>query len=177
MASDTLEILYRRNLDFVFRICFRYARSKSEAEDLTQETFVKVSRHKQHFRGEAEWSTWIYRVAVNTCLDHLRKLKKERNNLAEYLEEMVVQNLDSGGDRVLAKLELERILGHLRPRLRTILFLTLAEGLSYAEAAQVMKMSESAVSKCVTRFMKKSTAKREIRHGFFLPSRNVVQDA
>jgi RNA polymerase sigma-70 factor (ECF subfamily) len=150
-----LEDLYRRNLDFVFRICSRYTGSKSDAEDLTQEAFLKASRRLAEFRGESECRTWLYRVTVNTCMDYLRKRKRECRNLGEFLDDMVVKNLDDDGGRIQAKLELERILGHIRPKLRTILFMTLAEGLTYAETAEVMNLSAAAVAKSVERFLKR----------------------
>jgi RNA polymerase sigma-70 factor (ECF subfamily) len=155
--------LYRRHLDFVFRICSRYANSKSDAEDLAQEAFVKASRNLDAFRGESEWATWLYRVAVNTCLDYLRKRKREYRNLSEFLDEMVVHNLDSGGDRALAKLEMERILRPLRPQLRVILFMTLAEGLTHAETAKVLNMSVAAVAKSVSRFLGKYRKQANVR--------------
>ncbi len=167
--------MYRRHLDFVFRICSRYAASRSDAEDLTQEAFVKASRNLDRFRGESEWTTWLYRVAVNTCLDYLRKRKRECRNLAEFLDEMVVYNLESGGDRVLAKLEMERILRPLRPELRVVLFMTLAEGLTYAETAQVLNLSVAAVSKSVARFLGKYRKGKNVHSGGPPASKGLTQ--
>jgi RNA polymerase sigma factor (sigma-70 family) len=150
-----LEDIYIRHRDFVFRICRRYARSRDDAEDLTQDTLIKVADRLDRFREESELRTWIYRVAVNVCLDHLRKCRRQDRNLENYLDEMVVRNLDSGGDRVLARLELDRILSPFRPAVRRILFLTLAEGLTYAEAADVLGMTSAAVAKTVHRFLAK----------------------
>jgi DNA-directed RNA polymerase specialized sigma24 family protein len=80
----------------------------------------------------------------------------------------VVGNLNSGGDRVLAKVDLERILGHFRPNVRQILFLSLAEGLNYRETAEVMSMSKDAVAKIVIRFLKKF--RPPVEPGFPFPS-------
>jgi RNA polymerase sigma-70 factor (ECF subfamily) len=156
----TLEEIYRKHLGTVFRICSRYCRDKEEAEDLTQETFLRLDRGLRSFRGDCELGTWIYRLTTNVCLDHLRK-RKSRNKLnIDYLDSLVVRNLDSGGDRVLAKIELDRILGHFRPAMRQMLFLTLAEGLSYREASEVMNISRDAVAKAVKRFLKKFDDRR-----------------
>src|SRR5262245_46041906 len=125
-----IEEIYREYLDFVFRICASYTHDRSAAEDLTQEVFVKVSRRMENFRGEARLSTWIYSIAVNCCIDYLRRQKRENRLHAEYLDDQVVRNLSPEGDRVLAKVDLEKILSPLRPSIRQILFLTFAEGLS-----------------------------------------------
>jgi RNA polymerase sigma-70 factor, ECF subfamily len=177
LASTDLEGVYRRHQKFVFGVCSRYTGSRSDAEDLTQETFVKVFRGLAGFRQESELGTWLYRMAVNTCLDYLRKRKRENRNLADFIDSMVVYNLDPDGDRVLAKLELERILGHLRPQLRAILFLTLAEGLSYSEAAGVMKLSQAAVSKSVSRFLKKYRKRNPVRYHVRPASNRIGQNA
>jgi RNA polymerase sigma-70 factor (ECF subfamily) len=154
-AVDEFAAIYPRYRDYVFRICSRYTRYREDAEDLTQEVLLKVVGRMDAFRGESGLSTWIYRVAVNHCLDHLRKRRREEKHLEVLLDEMVIRNLDSGGDRVLARIELDRILGRFRPVVRQILFLTLAEGLSHVEAAEVLGMSPAAVSKTVSRFRRK----------------------
>jgi RNA polymerase sigma-70 factor (ECF subfamily) len=151
----TLEEIFRRYGDLVFRICRRYCRDREEAEDLAQETFLRLDRTLKSFRGDSELGTWIYRVATNVCLDHLRKGKSRTRLHADYLDSMVVSNLNPGGDPVLAKVDLDRILAHFRPSVRQTLFLTLAEGLSYREAAEVMGLSTAAVAKTVTRFLEK----------------------
>lgn len=68
---------------------------------------------------------------------------------------MVLRNLSPEGDRVLAKIDLDRILAHLRPGVRQILFLSLAEGLSYREVGEVTGFTREAVAKIVIRFLKK----------------------
>lgn len=154
-TKPTLETIYRRYLDMIFRICSRYCKDRDEAEDLTQDTFIKIDRYLPSFRGESELGTWIYRLTTNCCLDHLRKRKSQHALYADYLDSLVVRNLNSDGDRVLAKVDLDRILGQFRPGVRQILFLTLAEGLSYREAGEVLSMSKDAVAKTVVRFLKK----------------------
>jgi RNA polymerase sigma-70 factor, ECF subfamily len=151
----TLEELYHSHLDMIFRICSRYTRDREEAEDLTQETFLRIDRNLVRFRGDSQLGTWIYRIATNCCLDHLRKHKSRTRVYVEYLDTLVLHNLSPEGDRVLAKIDLDRILAHLRPGVRHILFLTLAEGLSYREAGEVAGISRDAVGKIVGRFLKK----------------------
>jgi RNA polymerase sigma factor (sigma-70 family) len=154
-SIPTLETIYRRHLDMIFRICSRYCKDREEAEDLTQDTFIKIDKHLPSFRGDSELGTWIYRLTTNCCLDHLRKRKSQHALYADYLDSLVVRNLNSSGDRVLAKIDLDRILGQYRPGVRQILFLTLAEGLSYREAGEVLSLSKDAVAKTVIRFLKK----------------------
>jgi RNA polymerase sigma factor (sigma-70 family) len=163
----TLEDIYRSHLDLVFRICSRYCRDREEAEDLVQDTFLLLDRKLKSFRGDSALGTWVYRVTTNICLDHLRKQKTRMRLNLEYLDSLVVRNLDSGGDRVLAKLELDRILDHFRPETRQLLFLTLAEGLSYREAGEIMDLSPAAVAKTVIRFLKKFKQRKALQPQVF----------
>jgi RNA polymerase sigma factor (sigma-70 family) len=150
-----LEEIHGRYLNMIFRICSRYCKDREEAEDLTQDAFIRIDGKLASFRGDSDLGTWIYRLTTNCCLDHLRKRKSQNKLYADYLDSLVIRNLNSGGDRVLAKVDLERILGHLRPVVRQILFLTLAEGLNYREAGEVLSVSKESVAKTVTRFLKR----------------------
>jgi len=64
--------LYKEYAAGIYKLCLGYTGDASMAQDLLQETFIRVWNNMQQFRGEAKWSTWIYRIAVNTCLSWLR---------------------------------------------------------------------------------------------------------
>jgi RNA polymerase sigma-70 factor (ECF subfamily) len=67
--------LYNEYGEGIRKLCLGYTGDAVLAQDLLQETFIAVWNNMQKFRGDAKWSTWIYRIAVNTCLTHLRKKK------------------------------------------------------------------------------------------------------
>lgn len=67
--------LYRQYSPGILKLCIGYTGDAAQAEDLLQEAFVAVWRNMSRFRGDAAWGTWIYRIAVNTCLSHLRRKK------------------------------------------------------------------------------------------------------
>lgn len=157
-VDDRLEELYRAYAPMVFRVCSRYVREREEAEDLLQEVFLKVDRGLPDFKGDSAVSTWIYRVAVNVCLDHLRLANRRAELLVAGLEEAVLVNL-AAGDREIARIDLERILSQADPDLREFLSLTCLEGLSYAEAAEVTGCGIQAVTKAVSRFKKSVQAR------------------
>ncbi len=79
---DTLFAQYK---DWVFRLCYSYTRSEVQAEDLMQECFSKVWTSLESFQQRADIGTWIYRIAVNTCLMQIRK---EKNNPVDYYEHL-----------------------------------------------------------------------------------------
>lgn len=68
-------VLYARYHDAIFRFCGNYVRGASEAEDLTQDTFVKLKEKAHTFKSGARLRPWLYQIARNTCLDYLRRQK------------------------------------------------------------------------------------------------------
>lgn len=75
------EQLFKQYQDWIFRLCYTYTKNESEAEDLVQECFSKVWINLASFEHRADYSTWIYRIAANTCLMQLRK---DKNNPVVY---------------------------------------------------------------------------------------------
>lgn len=81
--------IYQENYSNVFRLCLSYVSGNENlAEELSQEVFVKVWQNREKFRNEAKISTWIYRIAVNTCLMHLRKIKKQEEKQVDEIPDL-----------------------------------------------------------------------------------------
>jgi RNA polymerase sigma factor (sigma-70 family) len=78
-------VLFSEYKDWVYRLCYAYTRNEAQAEDLVQECFSKVWVHLDSFQHRSDYSTWIYRIAANTCLMQLRK---EKNNPIVYFDQL-----------------------------------------------------------------------------------------
>ncbi|MGH9340148.1 MAG: RNA polymerase sigma factor, partial [Acidobacteriota bacterium] len=134
-----------RYRDLVFRLCYRMARDQAEAEDWTQEVFLRIFDKMGSYDGRAKFSTWLYRVTVNFCLDQLKKASRRESSLEVVAEEY------SGADpseRLLEKEKRRAVwqeLNQLTPDLRTVLILKEFEGLSYAEISRVLDIPEGTV--------------------------------
>ncbi len=85
--------LVDRYKDLVYTLALRMLKNKEEAEEVAQDTFIKVFRSLHKFKGESKFSTWIYKVAYNTCLDTIKKNKKHLNNVA--IDEYTFNKLDT----------------------------------------------------------------------------------
>ena len=165
--DEGIEGLFKAYSGMVFRVCMRYVSGdREEAEDLTQEVFLKVDRSLAGFQGGSTVSTWIYRIAVNTCLDHLRSIKRRAELSANVLDEVVVANMSSGGDRELTRIDLNRLLDQVKPEVREFLFLTQLEGMSYEEAAVVTGKKVDAIAKAVSRFKKNASIRYRLLENF-----------
>ncbi|HKJ27713.1 MAG TPA: sigma-70 family RNA polymerase sigma factor, partial [Anaerolineales bacterium] len=75
--QEAFGALVRRNADYVFNLAFRLMKNREEAEDLSQEAFVRVWKALPNFRAEAKFRTWLYRIVTNLCYDRLPKLRHE----------------------------------------------------------------------------------------------------
>ncbi|TMU50577.1 RNA polymerase sigma factor [Flagellimonas algicola] len=83
LNGDTQEfsVLVDQYKDLVFTVAIRTLKNREEAEEVAQDTFIKVFKSLKNFKGDAKLSSWIYRIAYNTCLDRVKKHKKELKNM------------------------------------------------------------------------------------------------
>jgi len=79
--------------DLVYTLAIRMLKHKEEAEEVAQDTFIKVFRSLNKFKGDSKFSTWIYKVTYNTCLDRIKKNKKHLNDVA--IDEFTFNKLET----------------------------------------------------------------------------------
>jgi RNA polymerase sigma-70 factor, ECF subfamily len=145
--AQAFQELVERHQERVFGLVRHYTRNPAEVEDLAQETFLKAFRRLESFQGQASFFTWLHRIAVNTCLDFLKR--KSRSPVATVEDPEAVGQ--GGQVRVApphARLEREEIarvthlvLDGLPEIFRTVLVLREFEGHSYQEIADLVGVS------------------------------------
>jgi len=156
LARTGSEKAYRELLDRyqrpVFSLVYRMVRDRELAEDLAQETFVKVFNHLDRFDPKFKFSSWIFKIASNLAIDSLRKkepvtvsIEGSRNaETAEQIEatQITVESRDENPEEFLEAKELgqeiERAIGALRADYRTAILLRHVEGRAYEEIAVIM---------------------------------------
>ena len=139
-ASANFEQLFRTHGERMKSIAYNHLGSVAEAEDAVQETFLKIHRAESTYTGEASFSTWAYRILINTCYDILRKRKRRGDE--ESLDEMPVERTASTVDDT-KRMMLRRLLESLPEQRRTVFTLFEIEGLSHAEIAEALGISEA----------------------------------
>ncbi len=135
--------LYNRK---VYRVAYGVLRHREEALDIVQEVFIKLFRSIKNFKGESRLSTYLYRMAVNTAIDHVRKAGKPIASSLEGEEGFQpAEEPEKRPDRIFLYKELEgkvnEALGKLPADQRMALILREVEGFSYEEIADSMKCS------------------------------------
>lgn len=136
--KEAFNELMRAHEDRVFSICLRMLRDREAALDATQETFVTVFRKVDRFAGRSAFSTWLYRVAVNTCYDTARRMQRRR---ADALPESMDPVDPTALDPLLAaelRPEIERALADLPAEFRAAAILVDVEGLSLETAGEAL---------------------------------------
>jgi RNA polymerase sigma-70 factor (ECF subfamily) len=159
-AFDYLVLKFRRA---IIGFMYRMARNQSVAEELAQEVFLRVYRSRQGYAAEAKFSTWLYRIATNLALNHLRDTKNERAEVSMSLDEPDEESgrsIDVADSRSTIEQELverER-LGQIRKqvealpeRQRLAVIMHKYQEMDYREISKVLKMSESATKSLLFR--------------------------
>jgi len=138
----------------VFNVAFRMLQNKQDAEDVTQDVFIRALKSFKEFRGESKLSTWFYRIAVNTSLNFQRKKKRERwLSLNFGWDEsddprkvaLADANPQDNMERIEIELVVQKAINSLPKWQRAALILYYYEGLSYDEIAKVLGVSISSV--------------------------------
>lgn len=130
--------LMRAHEDRVFSVCLRMMRDREKALDAVQETFLTVFRKADRFKAEAAFSTWLYRVAVNTCYDQLRRSKRrEADPLPDHTDPVDAASLDEF-EAVEIRPDLDRALENLPVDFRAAVVLVDLEGLALETAAELL---------------------------------------
>jgi len=152
--AEAFGLLVRRHQRRVYRLAVHLLKSAAEAEDVTQDTFVRAYGALDRFDGRSEPFTWIYRICVNLSLNALRSRKTRRASSPDdpRIEGLLVDNRPAGGsparstaDKQLGRALVEGI-DELSDTLRTTLVLVCIDGLSHAEAGEVLGCPEGTVA-------------------------------
>ena len=141
--EEEFKSIYRENYTKVMRLCMGYVSGDMEtAKDLTQEVFIKVWSNLGTFRNESHITTWIYRIAVNTCLMKLRD-KKNKSPIEAIPMDMVAETA-SGQKKEKEYQDMYRCIATLGPTNKAIILMEL-EGLPQKEIARVMGLKHEAI--------------------------------
>ncbi len=144
-AFDELMIRYERQ---IYRVCYRFVNNRDDAMDLAQEVFIKAFEHLSSFRRESSMKTWLYRIAMNHCINHVKK------NAREFVE--ISETIGSTSSSIQSEMEDREQREHFRilvkrlpPKQKAILEMRINEQLSYEEIASMSGRSISTIKASV----------------------------
>jgi RNA polymerase sigma-70 factor (ECF subfamily) len=139
------EELYRTHSGRLYSLAVRMLGNPADAEDLLQEIFLSAHRKLDSYRGEAALGTWLYRLAMNQILDHVRSRAARSGQLTDGLDDASLLADASGhrlADRAIDRIDLERAMLELPAGCRAAIVLHDVEGLEHREVSEVLGIAE-----------------------------------
>lgn len=157
--SNSFGIIVERYQNMVFALALKMLKHREESEEVSQDTFIKVYKSLSKFNGESKFSTWIYRIAYNTCLDRIKKNSKFNNDVEIndvtaneiFQTENVFDSLENKERSIIIK----ECIDKLPEEERVIIHLFYFEELSLKEIVEIVSMTEGNVKVKLFRARKK----------------------
>lgn len=142
--GGAFEELYRQHAARLYNLAYRMAGGATEAEDLLQDIFLLAYRKMGSFRGDSSLGTWLYRLAMNHCLDALRSRHTRMGQQTDSLDEEGAVEVAARTNPVAAvsRMDLERAIETLPPACRAAFLLHDVEGFGHEEVGTILGISE-----------------------------------
>ena len=153
------DLIVRRYKDQLLNFAFRFLGNLEEAEDVVQETFLRLYRNKKAYRQIAKFSTWLYTITSNLAKTELRKRKRRRlvsisdmgYDDKEYEIEDQRANTERDVDSIMHEKLIQEAIQELSPRFREVIILRDVQELSYEEVGEILKIPLGTVKSRVNR--------------------------
>jgi len=152
-SSSYFTMLYSRYSGKVYSKCISLLKDEQLSDDATQDIFLKIYLNLAKFSGKSKFSTWVYSITYNYCIDYIRRRKKERNIFSEDIEN-VGEPLEDVNDSELLEIEvsrLKKVLNVIPVGDRAVLLMKYQDDMSIRDIAGVLEKSESAIKMKIKR--------------------------
>jgi len=160
---ESFRLLVERARANVYRLAYDLTSNRHDAEDLSQEVFLKVYRSLQQFRGDAKWSSWLYRITVNTCCDHYKSGTTKIMKRTEDIENDKSNNIfcsdaalpDKSANAKMIQENIDRALHQLTSRERSVFVLRHYHDLPLKQIAETLEITDGTVKTLLFRAIQK----------------------
>jgi len=152
-SSSYFTMLYSRYSGKVYSKCISLLKDEQLSDDATQDIFLKIYLNLAKFSGKSKFSTWVYSITYNYCIDYIRRKKKERNIFSEDIEN-VGEQLEDVEDHELLEIEvsrLKKVMNIIPPGDRAVLLMKYQDDMSIRDISEVLEKSESAIKMKIKR--------------------------
>jgi RNA polymerase sigma-70 factor (ECF subfamily) len=139
---EAFETVYKQHAPRIYALATRMAGSPDQGEDLLQEIFLQAHRKLASFKGDAALGTWLYRLAVNHCLDFVRSRQARMSKLTDTLDAETAAQPVARRETPIARIDLERALERLPEGCREAFVLHDIEGYDHREVAEMLGIAE-----------------------------------
>ncbi|HZJ58046.1 MAG TPA: sigma-70 family RNA polymerase sigma factor [Clostridia bacterium] len=154
-AFGELVLLYDKR---IYNYCFRMTNNADDAEDLAQEVFIKVYRNLGSFKGNCKFSTWIYRIAHNTCIDNHRKKRFRLLSLSLQGDEKGEMDIPDKGpspeEQIVSREQyglMKECIARLKPEYKSVIILRDIQNYTYQEISDILEIPLGTVKSNISR--------------------------
>lgn len=161
-------LLHDRYAGKIYGKALTMLKAEAQAKDATQEIFTKIFLSLGKFEGQSKFSTWVYSVTYNYCIDLIRKEKRSRDLFADEVEnppDREIEEVDDGTLTTMKVNELRQVLRTISEADRTLLLLKYKDGMKIRDIAKLFNKNESAVKMQLKRAKEKAKRKHEELYG------------
>lgn len=151
--ADAFESLLETRYDTLYRFAFKWCGNKADAEDVAQQACIKLARSIAQFRFESQFSSWLYRLVINCAKDwqksqarHESKYTELVEGIDEDIENALSTSVENKAENIIYLQQVLGLLGNMAEGFKETALLVHAEGLSHAEAADILGVKESTIS-------------------------------
>lgn len=142
-------LLVQRHQRFVYRVAFRFVGSVADAEDITQECFIRLWKNLHRYRADVKLTTWLYKILTNLCLDFLKSAHNHSTKRMVKLDDYKEMNPTLPADQPLIDAELQsalaRLISALSPKQKAVFVLRDIEQVEMSEIAEILSMDTGQV--------------------------------
>jgi len=150
---EAFESIYKAASGFVYSVALRITNNRQEAQEVTQDVFLKIYHHLKDFGFRSAFKTWVYRITVNTALNAYRRIAKEANRRHDFDTVIEKQAASRDTEKEIMQQEesvsnqkrLEALLNKLNLEQRTCIVLREIQGLSYQEISRILNINLNTV--------------------------------
>lgn len=150
---EAFERIYKACSGLVYSIALRITNNRQDAQEVTQDVFIKLYHNIRYFEFRSSFKTWVYRIALNTALNAYKSIARDRNRRQDYDSVIDTQEVSHEGEAEIIKHEartqaeglVQSFLDRLNPDQRACITLREIEGLSYQEIADILKTNINTV--------------------------------
>lgn len=158
-ANPCFSLLYERYAGKVYSKCLSLLKDEALAQDATQEIFMKIFTNLSRFREQAKFSTWVYSIAYNYCIDFLRRRQKNKDLFSDELDKASDVPQEEVPDEALLAMEarqLKEVLDRIPTGDKAILLMKYQDDMSIKDIAGILDKTESAVKMKIKRAKEKA---------------------
>ena len=149
--NTALAVLAQRHHQKVITVAYRMLSNRASAEDIAQETFLRVLKSAKRYKPEAKFTTWLYRIAINLCIDAQRKGSFKTISLDVAYETISAEERESSLEQAETAKIVQKAVENLPHRQKTAVILHRYEGLSHGQIAEVTGWTKSATESLLVR--------------------------